>query len=174
MLAEVLMRAWDDVDRDHLAHRGGRLGAGLGGRLDRAHVALHQARHRRRARHVTQHLVEHAFLRGREYVLPEDVKSIGPDVLRHRIITSFEADAEETTGFLLVPYYGACIHVPPPPANQTVYVITETGKGTMVYMSPASWDHVRPHVARLLELETELARRIKAWLEARSRLRPKD
>jgi MoxR-like ATPase len=37
----------------------------------------------------------HAFLRGREYVLPEDVKAIGPDVLRHRIITSFEADAEE-------------------------------------------------------------------------------
>jgi len=37
----------------------------------------------------------HAFLRGRDYVLPEDVKAIGPDVLRHRIITSFEADAEE-------------------------------------------------------------------------------
>ena len=37
----------------------------------------------------------HAFLRGREYVLPEDVKAVGPDVLRHRIITSFEADAEE-------------------------------------------------------------------------------
>jgi MoxR-like ATPase len=37
----------------------------------------------------------HAFLRGREYVLPEDVKTVGPDVLRHRIITSFEADAEE-------------------------------------------------------------------------------
>jgi MoxR-like ATPase len=39
----------------------------------------------------------HAFLRGRGYVLPEDVKAIGPDVLRHRIITSFEADAEEIT-----------------------------------------------------------------------------
>jgi MoxR-like ATPase len=38
-----------------------------------------------------------AFLRGRGYVLPEDVKSIAPDVLRHRIITSFEADAEEIT-----------------------------------------------------------------------------
>ena len=34
---------------------------------------------------------------------------------------------------------------------------TETGKGTMVYMSPDYWEHVRPHVARLLELEVELA-----------------
>ena len=32
----------------------------------------------------------------------------------------------------------------------------ETGKGTMIYMTPESWDYVRPHVARLLELETEL------------------
>jgi len=43
-------------------------------------------------------------------------------------VVPVETDAEETTGFLLVPYYGACIHVPPPPANQTVYVITEQGK----------------------------------------------
>lgn len=34
------------------------------------------------------------------------------------------AQRGEVTEFLLVPYYGACIHVPPPPANQTVYVIT--------------------------------------------------
>ena len=34
---------------------------------------------------------------------------------------------------------------------------SETGKGTMVYMLPGSWDTVRPHVARLLEFETELA-----------------
>ena len=39
----------------------------------------------------------HAFLRGREYVLPEDVKAIAPDVLRHRVITTFEAEAEEVT-----------------------------------------------------------------------------
>jgi MoxR-like ATPase len=36
----------------------------------------------------------YAFLRGRGYVTPEDIKSIGPDVLRHRIIPSFEAEAE--------------------------------------------------------------------------------
>jgi hypothetical protein len=33
----------------------------------------------------------------------------------------------------------------------------ETGKGTMIYMTPESWEHVRPHVTRLLDLETELA-----------------
>ena len=33
----------------------------------------------------------------------------------------------------------------------------ETGKGTMIYMSPESWEYVRPHVSRLLELESELA-----------------
>jgi MoxR-like ATPase len=37
----------------------------------------------------------HAFLQGRGYVTPQDVKSIGPDVLRHRIIVSYEAEAEE-------------------------------------------------------------------------------
>ena len=39
----------------------------------------------------------HAFLRGRAYVTPDDVKAIAPDVLRHRVLTSFEADAEEVT-----------------------------------------------------------------------------
>ena len=39
----------------------------------------------------------HAFLRGRGYVTPEDEKAIGPDVLRHRIITTYEAEAEEIT-----------------------------------------------------------------------------
>lgn len=34
---------------------------------------------------------------------------------------------------------------------------TETGRGTMIYMSPESWEHVRPHVTRLIELESELA-----------------
>ncbi len=39
----------------------------------------------------------YAFIKGRGYVTPEDVKSIGPDVLRHRIIPSFEAEAENKT-----------------------------------------------------------------------------
>ncbi|WP_433885456.1 DUF3299 domain-containing protein [Pseudomonas vranovensis] len=32
-----------------------------------------------------------------------------------------------TTEFLLVPYYGACIHVPPPPSNQIVHIFSEIG-----------------------------------------------
>ena len=37
----------------------------------------------------------HAFLRRRGYVTPEDVKAVGPDVLRHRVIVTYEAEAEE-------------------------------------------------------------------------------
>lgn len=40
-------------------------------------------------------------------------------------IVPLEMDTKEITEFLLVPYFGACIHVPPPPANQTVHVITD-------------------------------------------------
>ena len=36
----------------------------------------------------------YAFLQGRAYVLPQDVKALAPDVLRHRIILSYEAEAE--------------------------------------------------------------------------------
>jgi MoxR-like ATPase len=39
----------------------------------------------------------HAFLRRRGYVTPEDVKAIGPDVLRHRIVLTYEAEAEQIT-----------------------------------------------------------------------------
>jgi MoxR-like ATPase len=39
----------------------------------------------------------YAFLRGRGYVTPQDVKSIGMDVLRHRVLTTYEAEAAEVT-----------------------------------------------------------------------------
>lgn len=39
----------------------------------------------------------HAFLQRRAFVTPEDIKAIAPDVLRHRIIPSFEAEADERT-----------------------------------------------------------------------------
>ena len=38
-----------------------------------------------------------AFLDGRGYVTPQDVKNVGPDVLRHRVIASYEAEAEGMT-----------------------------------------------------------------------------
>ena len=39
----------------------------------------------------------HAFLKHRGYVTPEDIKAIGPDVLRHRVVLTYEAEAEEVT-----------------------------------------------------------------------------
>ena len=42
-------------------------------------------------------------------------------------VVPLEGTAERTTEFLLVPYFGACIHVPPPPSNQIVYVKFEEG-----------------------------------------------
>ena len=39
----------------------------------------------------------HAFLRGRNYVVPEDVRALAPDVLRHRVVLTFEAEAENVS-----------------------------------------------------------------------------
>jgi MoxR-like ATPase len=44
----------------------------------------------------------YAFISGRGYVTPQDVKSIGTDVLRHRVIISYEAEAEEMTSDTIV------------------------------------------------------------------------
>jgi len=63
----------------------------------------------------------------------------GQEVKLPGFIVPVEADEHETTGFLLVPYYGACVHVPPPPANQTVYVVTETGKGASPELFDVIW-----------------------------------
>ena len=38
-----------------------------------------------------------ALIEGRSYVTPQDVKSIGPDVLRHRVILTYEAEAQNVT-----------------------------------------------------------------------------
>ena len=54
----------------------------------------------------------HAFLRHRGYVTPEDIKSIGPDVLRHRIIVTYEAEAEEMTSEDIVRRIFDTIEVP--------------------------------------------------------------
>ncbi len=43
-------------------------------------------------------------------------------------VVPLDTDGQRIGEFLLVPYYGACIHVPPPPANQTVHVVTGTDR----------------------------------------------
>jgi MoxR-like ATPase len=53
-----------------------------------------------------------ALLRGRGYVIPEDVKEIAPDVLRHRVVPTYEAEAEEVTADELVDRLLARVEVP--------------------------------------------------------------
>jgi MoxR-like ATPase len=54
----------------------------------------------------------HAFLRGRGYITPEDIKAIGPDVLRHRVLITYEAEAEEKTSDDIVQKVFDTIEVP--------------------------------------------------------------
>ena len=54
----------------------------------------------------------HAFLRGRAFVTPDDVTSIAPDVLRHRVLTTFEADAEGVTSDAIVARILAAVDAP--------------------------------------------------------------
>ena len=54
----------------------------------------------------------HAFLRHRGYVTPEDIKAIGPDVLRHRLVLSYEAEAEEVTAEHIVRRIFEAVEVP--------------------------------------------------------------
>jgi len=54
----------------------------------------------------------HAFLRHRGYVTPEDVKAIGPDVLRHRVVLSYETEAEEVTSEDIVRKVFEVVEVP--------------------------------------------------------------
>jgi MoxR-like ATPase len=54
----------------------------------------------------------HAFLRGRGYVTPDDIKQVAPDVLRHRILLSFEAEAENITSTQIIQQILSRVEVP--------------------------------------------------------------
>ncbi len=54
----------------------------------------------------------HAYLRGRAFVLPDDVKAIAPDVLRHRVVTTFEAEAQNITSDEIVRRILAAVAAP--------------------------------------------------------------
>jgi MoxR-like ATPase len=54
----------------------------------------------------------HAFLKGRGYITPEDIKAIGTDVLRHRILITYEAEAEEITSDQIVQKIFDAVEVP--------------------------------------------------------------
>ncbi len=54
----------------------------------------------------------HAFIKGRGYVTPEDIKAVGMDVLRHRIILTYEAEAEEVTAESVISRIFDAVQVP--------------------------------------------------------------
>ncbi len=54
----------------------------------------------------------HAFVRGRAYVVPEDIKAMAPDVLRHRVLLTFEAEAEDVTSDGIIAKILEAVHVP--------------------------------------------------------------
>ena len=54
----------------------------------------------------------HAFIKGRGYVTPEDIKAVGMDVLRHRLILTYEAEAEELTTESIISRIFDAVQVP--------------------------------------------------------------
>jgi MoxR-like ATPase len=54
----------------------------------------------------------HAFIRGRNYVIPEDIRALAPDVLRHRLVLTFEAEAEDLDSDALITRVLDAVEVP--------------------------------------------------------------
>ncbi len=54
----------------------------------------------------------HGFLQGRTFVTPQDIQAMAPDVLRHRVVISFEAEAEDVTSDAIVEQILAKLRVP--------------------------------------------------------------
>jgi MoxR-like ATPase len=75
---------------------------------------------------ATIHMIEGAkalaFLRGRNYVLPEDVTDLVPDVMRHRLVLSYEALAEGQTPDMLIRKVMQTIRAPEKPLETHVKV----------------------------------------------------
>ena len=61
---------------------------------------------------LTQAAKAYAFLNGRGYVTPEDIKAIGLDVLRHRVLLTYEAEAENVTADQIVKQIFEAVDVP--------------------------------------------------------------
>ncbi|NDD31786.1 MAG: MoxR family ATPase, partial [Proteobacteria bacterium] len=81
-------------------------------RLDRLKPLIAYGASPRASLALAQASRAYAFLRGRAYVTPDDVKSIGYDVLRHRLATTYEAEAEEMTSESILRQIFDTIEVP--------------------------------------------------------------
>jgi uncharacterized protein len=72
--------------------------------------------------------------------MPAELKALdGKEVRIPGFMVPLEDWAEEATEFLLVPFFGACIHVPPPPPNQLVYVEMANRRKAKVNMYDPVW-----------------------------------
>jgi hypothetical protein len=89
--------------------------------------------------------VDWRTLRGLNYRTGEMTEPLqkvnGKQVKVPGFMVPLEDEDEFVTEFLLVPYVGACIHTPPPPPNQIVYVKMEGNKKTKVSFWDPVWVH---------------------------------
>lgn len=65
--------------------------------LDDIHFFIQYGASPRATLAINQAAKAHAFLRKRHFVIPDDVKAVAPDILRHRILLTYEAEAENIT-----------------------------------------------------------------------------
>lgn len=71
--------------------------------------------------------------------LPLVARMEGKRVRMAGYMVPLDGAARRTTEFLLVPYYGACIHVPPPPSHQIVYARSLPAEGFPLELSKPVW-----------------------------------
>ncbi|HEX5804421.1 MAG TPA: DUF3299 domain-containing protein [Azospira sp.] len=67
---------------------------------------------------------------------PTEPALAGRKVRLPGFVIPLERKGEQVTEFLLVPYFGACIHSPPPPANQIIHAVSAKPLGKMQTMDP--------------------------------------
>ncbi len=86
----------------------------------------------------------------------------GKIVKQPGFVVPLEMDAKTIQEFLLVPYYGACIHTPPPPANQTVHVVTDENHAYQGQLFDTVWVTGTIRVEKLFSELGEAGYRIEA------------
>lgn len=78
-------------------------------------------------------------LRKRWDEAPISKKYIGKPIRISGYVVPLDAERSLSREFLLVPYFGACIHTPPPPANQIILVVPPATGGLKVRSMDAIW-----------------------------------
>jgi len=92
---------------------------------------------------------------------PVDKQLDGKKIRIAGFVVPLEKIGNQMTEFLLVPYFGACIHVPPPPANQVIYVTTDKPV-THAGMMDAIWISGELHTDQLTSKMGQSGYRMKA------------